>query len=217
MTQKRKMSQKQIMNLKQFKNKPVEEVEEQVREIVEGIQLDFQEEKRVQDYLDKMAEDYDLTDLNQNDRTALSDLAKISIDIEDLEKRYREKLAEENPDWYEAEKISNALKTHHADRAKIEYDLNITRRSRTAAEDSSPVTLIEDWKKRAKKMLEERLNYVYCPKCHMLLSNVWFLYPNSGNSLTLTCGKESCGHKFTITGSELITHKNRNIEDVLET
>lgn len=207
----KRMSAKQLANLVQNRSKSIEEIEEMAK----GVEIDFQEEKRVQEYLDGMAKDYDLTDLNQNDHSALLDLAKISIDIEDLEKRYREKLAEENPDWYEAEKISNALKTHRADRAKIEYDLNITRRSRTAAEDSSPVTLIEDWKKRAKKMLEERLNYIYCTGCSTLLANVWFLYPDAGNSLTLTC--QRCGTKTVVTGSELIAKKNRNREDMLET
>ena len=209
----KRMVAAQLKNLKQYKDKLPEEIED----IIKGATVDFENEDRVTQYLDKMAVEYDLEDMNANDRSALLDLAKISIDIEDTQKLYRVKLANENIDWFELEKITNNLKVLRGDRSKIEYDLNITRRSRQSSEEASPVVALDDWKKRAKKMLEDRLSFCYCPKCKMLLATVWFLRPESGNSLTLTCSRETCKNVFTVTGSELIAKKNKNLDDVLET
>ena len=210
---KKRMTAKQLANLKQYKNASVEEIEQ----LVEDSKIDFNNEQRVKDYLDKMAEQYDLSELNHNDSAALIDLARISTDIEDQETRYRNELNSEDVYWYEIEKIVTILQKLRADRSKIEYDLNITRRNRQNSEEQSVVETIESLKLRAKKMLQERLNYVYCPKCKMLNATVWFLEPKSGNSLTITCARETCQNKFVVTGSELIDKKNKNLDTVLET
>lgn len=209
----KRMTAKQLANLKQYKDAPPEVIDE----VIQGAYVEFENEERVKTYLDNMEKEYDLTEMNFNDRSALTDLARISIDIEDTQRLYRVKLSSENIDWFEIEKIVNNLKVLRQDRSKIEYDLNISRRSRQSSEETSLVDTIESFKLRAKKMLKERLSYVYCPECKMLLATVWFQVPEAGNSLTLTCSREKCGHIFTVTGSELLAKKNKNLDTVLDT
>ena len=67
---------------------------------------------------------------------------------------------------------------------------------------------IIDLKVRAKSFLSDRLCEVYCPKCNMLLAKVWFLYKDADNKLELTCGRENCGYKFSVTQADFINNKN---------
>jgi DNA-directed RNA polymerase subunit M/transcription elongation factor TFIIS len=89
--------------------------------------------------------------------------------------------------------------------SSISTDLKIDRKSREHKTDSIP-DYVRDLKDRAKKFLEQRMYYIYCPKCKTLLLSMWLLDINSGNKFKLTC--PNCKNTFVVADSELPLHKN---------
>jgi hypothetical protein len=175
---------------------------------------------------EKLSKDYDLTDLNENDRLAISDWCTIMVRIEDLEKEVSLIIATDSSDekWYKVERVNKVLSGLRESASKIQADLSITRKARKGDNETSVVAFIDDIKARGRKMLDERLSYIYCPKCRELLANTWFLFPEveGGNSITLTCGRTTdrgkiCGHRFTVSSKELMENGNKNLLDVLPT
>jgi len=216
---KKRMTVAQLKNLKQYSDAKIDAVDK----IIHNITVNNQDEQRIIDYISKMSEQYDVLEMNENDSTALKDLATISIRVQDLDQVLRIKMSDkEGIDWSEIHWITDILTDLRKSRQQIEESLNITRRARQGVEQTSVVDAIESYKLRAKKLLEERLNYIYCPKCKLLIGNVWMLNPYIGNSFTFTCpreleDKQICGHKFSVTGSELMAKKNKNVKEMLET
>lgn len=215
---KKRMTQAQLKNLKQYQDAdPI-----QLEQVIQGISVDNDDEKRVYDYIARMSEQYDVNEMNENDSAALKDLATISIRIQDLDQILRNKMSNRDTvDWSEVHWITDILTDLRKSRQQIEESLNITRKARQGAESASVVDAIESYKFRAKKLLQERLSYIYCPKCKLLVGNVWMLSPESGNSFTFTCPRnlgegKTCGHRFSVTGTELMAKKNKNIEDTLD-
>jgi len=175
----------------------------------------------VQNVLDKFEQDYDLSDMNANDELALDNLAKIFVRLETYERRL-----DDADDVSDIDKLTRITERLRNDASKIQTDLGITRRQRKSEKEANLQTYIDDIKYRAAGMLTDRLNYIYCPKCHMLLCNTWFLYPDEkDNVLRLRCNRplgdsgEICGHTFTVTSQELKKNKNKNKgnEEVLPT
>lgn len=181
---------------------------------------------RAKHIYEKLSEDYDLSDLNENDRLAIHDWCTIMVRIEDLEKEVSLTIATSTSDekWYTVERINKVLAGLRDSASKIQSDLSITRKARKGDNETNVVAFVDDIKSRAKHMLDERLSYIYCPKCRELLANAWFLFPEieGGNSITLTCGRTTdrgriCGHRFTVTSKELVDGGNKNLPDVLPT
>jgi len=197
----------QLRNLPQYKGKSDEELEKIQHTIFHG---DFDE--RVKDIFASFKEDYDLSDMTANDKLALTEIARIFTLLDDMEKALKEELNEGETNWIRFEKINKIAATLRDDVSKLQRDLSITRKSRQDSEGQSVTDFIIDLKARAKSFLSDRLCEVYCPKCKMLLAKVWFLYKDSDNNLTLTCGRENCGHTFTVTNSDFT--KNKNIKDI---
>lgn len=219
---KKRMTTAQLKNLKQYQNSTPEDIEA----VIQGTAINTRDQERITEYISKMSEQYDVEEMNENDSTALRDLATVSIRIQDLDQVLRSKMDnDKNPDgvdWSTVHWITDILTDLRKSRQQIEESLNITRKARQGAEQTSVVDAIESYKAKAKKLLEERLSYIYCPKCKLLVGNVWMLSPYAGNSFTFTCPRDLgdgkvCGNKFTVTGSDLMSKKNKNVDDVLET
>ncbi len=212
----RKVAIKQLMNLPQYKGKSEEEVEAMYKATsntfnarLERIRADF-------------AEDYDLSDLNANDKASLDDLCKLYLRVEDLDQLISEEMNSESPDHYNIQNMNKTLTQWRDSISRIQIDLNITRKARKGDNETSVVAAWQGVKDRAKKMLDQRLSYIYCEKCKMLLGNTWFLYPEEGNTITLTCGRDlgngkKCGHRTIVTSKMLKDNGNKNLKDVLET
>jgi len=166
----------------------------------------------VKSILEQFEEDYDLSDMNANDALALDNLARIFVRLE----KYESKL-DDDIDVAMIDKLTRITERLRNDASKIQTDLGITRRQRKSEKEADLPTFIEDIKQRATSMLLERLSYVYCPKCHMLLANVWFLYPDEeDNVLRLRCVRavddtdKECDTTFTVTSKELKANRNKN-------
>lgn len=193
-------------------------------EPVDAEAVHMEVKRRAQIFYDKLAEDYDLSDLNENDRLSVMDWCTIMVRIEDLEREVSVIIAGDQSEekWYKVERINKVLSSLRDSASQHQNNLSITRKARKGDNETSLVAVIDDYKARAKTLLSERLSYVYCPKCRELLCNAWFLFPevDGGNSITLTCGRTTdkgkiCGHRFTVTSKELKANNNRNLVDTL--
>jgi hypothetical protein len=175
----------------------------------------------VQDVLKQFEKDYDLSDMNANDELSLDNLARIFARLEKYEG-----MLDEAKDVTEIDRLTRITERLRNDASKIQTDLGITRKQRKSEKEANLQLYIDDIKWRAAVMLKDRLNYVYCPKCHMLLANIWFLYPDKDeNVLRLRCDRtlddsgEKCDNVFTVSSQELRDNKNKNPgnEEVLPT
>jgi RNase P subunit RPR2 len=197
------------MALKQYQGMTEEEVFEAY---ADSKNQDYDRIKRLKE---KMALDYDLDDLNANDQASLDDLCTLFIRVEDMDNLIAAEMRKEEPDHYNIQNMSKTVSQWRDSISKMSQDLYITRKARRGDNETSVVASFQNIKERAKTLFEERLSYIYCPKCKMLLANSWFLYPENGNSITLTCGRPGCNHKFTVTSRELLEKGNRNLEELL--
>ena len=216
MTNRRKVSVGTLKGLKQYKDWTVEELEQEVA------RLSGDTTYRVEEVLASFYEDYDLSDMNANDEHSLLILAQIFVRLEDLNKQMDQAMAD--LDEGKLGKLNSVATILRKDASQIQIDLHITRKARKGEKEQGLVQYIEDIKGRAAKLLDDRLSYIYCPKCQMLLCNVWHLYPDANNIMKLTCVRikdvdegSICGHEFTVTSKELKEGGNRNITGVLRT
>lgn len=204
---KKQMSISQLRNLYQYRDKTDEELGKIQHRIIHG---DFDE--RMEEVIASFGEDYDLSNMTANDKLALTEIARIFVLLGDMEASLKQEMNRDKTDWVLFEKMNRIAASLRDDVSKLQRDLNITRKARQDSEGQTVIDFIADLKGRAKAFLADRLCEVYCPKCNMLLAKVWFLYKEQANSLQLTCGRESCGHKFTVTASDFT--KNKNIEGI---
>ena len=212
----KKMTAKQLRNLPQYADMTEEEIME-----VYGLEEEIDANLEIDELMRDMEIKYDLVNLAPNDIESLRDLCKIFIRVRQLDEKLNKALGDtEGTEWYDAERIGKVLTSLRRSASEIQRDLHITRKARRGDKDSSVSALIENFKKRAKEMLQERLSYIYCPKCKMLLANTWFLYPDETNLIKLTCNRtlqsgEKCGEVFTVSSQNLSDNGNRNLTDVL--
>lgn len=212
----KKMTAKQLKNLPQYANMTEEEIMEAY-----GLEEEIDADLEIEELMRDMEAKYDLVNLAPNDVESLKDLCKIFVRIRQLDEKLNKLLSDpEGTEWYEAERVGKVLTSLRRSASEIQRDLHITRKARRGDKDSSVSALIENFKERAAEMLQERLSYIYCPKCKMLLANTWFLYPEETNLIKLTCSRtlqsgEKCGEVFTVSSQDLSVNGNKNLTDVL--
>ena len=174
---------------------------------------------RVKDVLKQFEDDYELSEMNANDELGLKNLAQIFVRLDDLNAQIIDVV-----DITDLDRLTRIQERLRKDASVIQNDLAITRRQRKTEKQEDLVTYIADIQARAKHLLSNRLSYIYCPRCKMLIANVWFLYPDQPNSIKLKCNRvvdvdsgKKCEHEFTVTSEELSKMGNRNIIGVLPT
>lgn len=216
------VDRRKLRNLKQYRDLP----EDEFNDIVDKIELNAAPsnalEKRIERWINKFGEDYDLSDLKFNDQQTIRALAQASITLEDLE-QFIYKLREEGINYDNLtllDKVTQQMTRLRMDISKMQEDLKITRRIRSSDETESVVTYIESLKEKARKFYESKMFYIFCPKCNMLVSTTWFLWPDSNNKLQFVCKRklengEACNHKFVVTSKELLKQKGTNKTKIL--
>lgn len=192
------MTAAQLKNLPQYRDKTLEELEEIAKNLGEK---SFKE--RIEDYFVKYQEDYDITEMTENDRQALKELARVSVSLEDMVDAFEE--AKDDGLWDVVGKINREIHRLRSDFSDLQRDLSITRRSRQETGQETIPDYIESLKKRAKHYMDKMLKEIYCPQCNLLIAKIWMLYPKENNTLEFTCGK--CGRHFEVDSFE----KNKNI------
>lgn len=227
------MDKKSLRNLVQYKDLSDKDFEELYKEHQsESAEKKKKQERHLKRISKKMTEfekDYEIGDLKYNDKQMLQSLIEGLIALEDLEdhsRRIREKELLDEDSIEDLRKLTFTISKQRSDISKIQDDLRIARKGRESEKDLSVLNYIEKLKKDATLFYEKKQNYVFCPKCRMLLFTGWFLFPNENNAVKLTCGRtfqddesmkkeKGCGHTFTITSKELVKRKNKNLEDVI--
>jgi hypothetical protein len=161
---------------------------------------------KVEERIDKLGEEFDLSDMQYHDLLLLERFFTALIRLEeaeaDLEDRYEDLGANEKA------REEAALSTLRNDILKMQNELGISKLRRAEQLEDNPVLLFDDIRSRAKKFLEERLCWVNCPVCGMQLTKVHFTYPKVSNTLTLICGR--CEHEFKITSEEILEAESKN-------
>ncbi len=187
-----------LKNLPQYKDMSEEEILESVGS------KSFEE--RVQARLDQLSEDYDLSDMKYNDRELIRRWAYLTERLETEGETLR--LERDGLSAHDALREEQRLSGMQRDILNIQEALNITRARRRDTSEDNPRLLYEDIKMRAARFLKERLAYIKCPKCGMVLCTVNFLYPDAGNTIKLEC--EKCSNVFQITSKEAIEEEKNN-------
>jgi hypothetical protein len=190
-----------LRNLPQFRGLSDDEIRDKLQ--------DKSFSARIKERIDKLAEEYDLTDMKYHDRILLEQFMALTIRLED------EQLAEEQAKAdgeivqpSDAARKEQQLSIMRNDLLKIQNDLGISRLKRKDTVEDSPLILFQDIRARAKRFLESRLSYVKCPECGLVLCKVNFLYPAADNKITLTCGR--CSAKVEFNSSEVLDMERKN-------
>jgi len=207
---------RKLRNLKQYADLSDEEFDEIWEQKLEEIEVTPEMlEVRINERLDELAEDYDMDDMKANDRVQLRALALAMVQLEDLEQtawKIRQKTGYQ--DVQILEKINKILGGLRDDITKISNDLQLTRKIRKQSRETTVLDWIADLRSKAHKFYRQRMLYIICPECRMLLSTVWLNYSDeSKNSIKLKCRR--CEHEFTQDLAPLYKTDNKNVEDVV--
>jgi len=212
-----------IRNLWQYKDMSDEEFEAAFGQKYSGVAEENDWEDRIQDKIKQFGNDYDLEELNSNDMMLLRALAQSFLSLEDLEKityRIRQKDEITFEDLPILEKLSKIMSDLRGDISKLQDDLKITRKTRKSDKEQSVISYIEDLKKKAREFYDQKMLYVVCPKCNMLLGTVWAHYPlNNKNKLMFECERiledgSKCGEKVVATTKEMSEKRGSNKPEI---
>lgn len=222
--EKRQQSRAQLRNMKQYKSLSEEDFDKMFEEKQKAISIDRNFEERIQKKIAEFAQDYDIDDLKINDKETLRAFVQTIIALEDYEAfMFDVRTNEGGISQYNinvVDRVSKIMSDLRKDISRFQEDLNITRKIRKSDKESSVVSYIANLKDQARQYYESKLSYIICPQCNMLLANLWVLYPEGNNKLTLTCNRtlddgSKCGHTFTVTTKELLESRGTNKASVL--
>jgi hypothetical protein len=213
-----------IRNLWQYRNMTDEEFNEKFGQMTQGISSSAIWEDRITDKIEQFGEDYDLDELNSNDRMLLRSLAQSFISLEDFELmtyniRQHDITINDLP---VLEKLSKIMTDLRSDISKLQDDLKITRKLRKSEKEQTVVSFIDNLKKKAQEFYEQKMAYIFCPKCNMLLGTIWTLYPDEEkNKIKLVCNRKSedgeiCGTVVVVGTKELLENRLTNKKDISE-
>lgn len=216
-----------MRNLPQYKDMPDEEFDALIESKILNVKRIDEFEERIEEKLDEFGKDYDLNDLKINDMLTLRALAQAYIKLEDLENydyHLRTDKELELDNMMDMDKLNNMMSKLRGDMSKMQDDLRMTRKARKGDTDATVLSELDRLKKAASEFYEERMSYIWCDKCKMLLATLWTLYPEEkANKITLKCCRkipisddeyEICGNKLTITTKELLDSRGVNIDEI---
>jgi len=176
---------------------------------------------RVTSKIDELHEDYEISDLKANDRFTLEELAKALVTLENLDLQLFDLRKSPIKNLTAIKDLSNIVNQMRTGISRMQDTLGISRKVRKDLGAETAREELNRQKELAKKMLTEKLAYVYCDKCTMLLSTTWFLFDGKENTLSLTCGREyfneetaevthTCDHVTTVTSTQLLEQGGTN-------
>jgi hypothetical protein len=214
----------QIRNLNKNKLLTDEEFDQKFKENYSDIISDKEWEKRIQDEVDKFSVDYDISDLKINDITTLRSLAAAVLRLGDLELYMNNLMKREKSDEniYAIDKISGVMNKLRADVSSMSTDLRITRKARKGDHEANTLTFLEDLKTKAKEFYDKRTMLIFCPKCHMLLWQGWWLYPQfTSNKISMDCHRKLedntiCNGHVEFSSKYLLERGGRNYTEIPE-
>jgi hypothetical protein len=212
-----------MRNLTQFKGMTDEEYDQYWSQMAVGAVPVKEFESRIQTKLKELEQDYDFSDMKINDKLMLRAMCQSIIQLEDLEQtsyRFRtEGIDQSNIGILKyVGELMNDLRNGIS---KMQDDLKITRKIRKGDKETSVIAYIEELKEKARKFYEQKMFYIFCPKCNMLLGTIWTLYPDEDrNKIALVCHRKldndtECGEKIIVSTKEMLKLKGTNNPEVL--
>lgn len=213
---------KRMKNLAQYKDLSDDDFDREMTLKAMGTNISEEFEKRIRSKLSEFEEDYDLSDLKINDKDSLRALIQAHLALEDYE-QYLFKLRASGiglDSANEQQTYQKIMSDLRSDIAKIQIELNISRKVRKSDQDVSVLAYIENLKDKAKKFYENKMGYIFCPKCNMLLGTIWVLYgEEEKNKVQLVCNRitadgTKCGEKVVISTKELIKNRGTNKKEI---
>lgn len=212
---------RRLRALKQYKDMTDDEFQEVLIERFGSIEN--QEdlfEKEIENKMKEFSDDYDLTDMKINDRMSLRSLVQLTLTLENYEQRlfeYRQE-SEGFENIENVKKLTDVMKTLRADISSIQTDLNITRKVRKSDKDVSVIAFLDNLKKKARENYKSKMNYVFCPKCDMLLGTIWSHYSEKSR-YEFICQREldngkQCGNKVSVNVEELLSNGGSNKPEI---
>jgi hypothetical protein len=211
-----------LRNLPQYRNMGDDEFEDFIANRDMDMAPDAEFDRRINKKIEQFSDDYDLSDMKINDQIGLRALAQAMITLDDLEhasyKLRREGLNLDNITL--ADKIAKQMSDLRNDIIRIQDDLKISRKARKGDKEETVQNYLKELKEKAKEFYEERMTYVFCPECDMLLGTVWFHYPEDKNTLRFTCHRKLpdgsyCNTVVTTTSKELLEKRGTNKPEIL--
>lgn len=215
-------NKKRLRHLKQYQNLTEEEFEDAYARLVLGVRHDREWEKRIILKMKQFERDYDLSDMKINDTNNLRLLASANLRLEDYDSVIGQVTAKgvTQSNINLLKEVGNLQKDLRDGIGKLEDLLKISRKVRKSEEEDSVPVFLDELKKKAKQFYEQKMFYVFCPKCNMLLCTTWFLYPDKHNQIIVTCHNklpngETCDGDVKLTSASMLKTKMSNNSKVM--
>jgi len=212
-------SKKRIRNLVQYRDLTDEEFDaayeaDFLQSASESLTSEELEEQ-IQNKLDALSEDYDMSDMKVNDRQQIRALILAEIQLEELEQAVYQLRKDISPDTILIiEKVNGIMSRLRADISNISEDLQLTRSIRKNSQETSVINYLDELKEKARKFYKEKMLYIFCTECKNLLATIWLHYPdNDINEIELKC--EKCNKITKVKTHQLYNTKNKNTVDVM--
>ena len=155
--------------------------------------------------LEYLQSEYDLSELAANDLLQLDSLAEALASSDEYNKMLEDELSIEPRNIRNISDIQKLITEVNRNISSISNDLKIDRKSRERKTDSIP-DYVKDLQDRARAFVEDRMFYIYCPKCKTLVMSMWILDYTLGHKFKLIC--KNCKNDFVVNGTDLQFHKN---------
>lgn len=165
-------------------------------------------DRLIDEEMKNLEKDYDLSDMKYNDVVLIERWVALMIRLRDSEEDLEHRIQAGELGSNEALTEEKRLSTMRDDMLKIQRSLAIDRAKRRDSSDDDPRLLFADIRKRAKRFYQERLCYVKCPNCNLVICTANFLYPDSNNRVLLTCAR--CDTESEWTSQELVKIEKDN-------
>lgn len=215
--QKKAFNPRSLRNLPQYRDMTDDEFTDAIEEKEFGKEDssdDFRE--RVAQKITEISKDYDLSDMKSNDILMLESLAKSMLALDDLEEvAYEERKNVSYENLSKLDKVQKMISDLIGDISRQQNDLKISRKIRKGDDREDIIQKVASLKEKANLFYKQKMAYIICPKCDMLLATIWVQYPEVDNKLTFRCNRRTggrnseilCNHKFSIGTKELWKQK----------
>jgi hypothetical protein len=212
-----------MRNLVQFKGMSDDEFEEYWTKLAVGAVPVQEFEARIETKMKELENDYDFSEMKINDKVLLRNLCQALIQLEDYEQiSYRLRTEGVNAgNIMMLRNVGELMSNLRNDISRVQDDLKITRKIRKSDKEASVINTIETLKEKARKFYDQKMMYIFCPKCNMLLGTIWTLYPSEErNKITLVCNRRldndtKCGEKVVVLTKDMLALKGTNNPEVL--
>jgi hypothetical protein len=212
---------KRQRNLPQYKNMSEDDFEELMLKKEDDVKPSQEFEKRIELKLKKFTEDYDISDMKMNDHETLRALIQALISLEDYEQivyKFRKEGITDDT-IVKLDKVNKVMSDLRRDISSLQNDLKITRKIRKSDQETSLINYIDSLKEKAKKFHELKEQYIFCPKCKMLLGTIWTQYPEQQNKIELICKREVdggvCNTVVKVTTKQMLETKSSNKPEIM--